>query len=320
MLRIENYNLTLKGSSGQLLPVLDNINLEVKKGTCLGIAGESGSGKSVMAMSVVGLIPKSSIYSSSGHIYVGDVEITNSTEKQLNAVRGQDIGFVFQEPMTAMNPLMKLSEQIGEVLYAHVKGIKKEEVRARTIKALTQAGFKEPEKFMDSYPHQLSGGMRQRAMMAMALVMEPKLVIADEPTTAIDAELQIQLLRELRSRITNQGLTMIFISHDLGVLRTISDEIAVLYCGNLVEKGPSKEILTNPKHPYTVDLISALPRLVNERKLPSAIPGTLPSPDKKCSGCVYSDRCRFADDKCKGERPALKPVGDNHFAACHRLH
>lgn len=320
MLRIENYNLTLKGSSGQLLPVLDNINLEVKKGTCLGIAGESGSGKSVMAMSVVGLIPKSSIYSSSGHIYVGDVEITNSTEKQLNAVRGQDIGFVFQEPMTAMNPLMKLSEQIGEVLYAHVKGIKKEEVKARTIKALTQAGFKEPEKFLDSYPHQLSGGMRQRAMMAMALVMEPKLVIADEPTTAIDAELQIQLLRELRSRITNQGLTMIFISHDLGVLRTISDEIAVLYCGNLVEKGPSKEILTNPKHPYTVDLISALPRLVNERKLPSAIPGTLPSPDKKCSGCVYSDRCRFADDKCKCERPALKPVGDNHFAACHRLH
>ncbi len=319
MLRIENFNLTLKGSSGQLLPVLDNINLEVKKGTCLGIAGESGSGKSVMAMSVVGLIPKSSIYSSSGHIYVGGVEITNSTEKQLNAVRGQEVGFVFQEPMTAMNPLMKLSEQIGEVLYAHVKGIKKEEVRARTIKALTDAGFKEPEKFLDSYPHQLSGGMRQRAMMAMALVMEPKLVIADEPTTAIDAELQIQLLRELRNRITNQGLTMIFISHDLGVLRTISDEIAVLYCGNLVEKGASKEILTNPKHPYTVDLISALPRLVNERKLPSAIPGTLPSPDKKCSGCVYSDRCRFADDRCKSERPVLKEVDDNHFAACHRL-
>ena len=184
---------------------------------------------------------------------------------------------------------------------------------------MLRAGFKEPEKFLDSYPHQLSGGMRQRAMMAMALVMDPKLIIADEPTTAIDAELQIQVLKELRKQIDEHGLSMLFISHDLGVLRSISDDIAVLYCGNLVEVGPADEILKNPKHPYTADLISALPRLVAERKLPKPINGTLPSPDNKPIGCVYADRCKRAKDNCWNKRPELVKVGDNHWAACWKI-
>ena len=316
MLKIENYSLTLNGSNNQSLPVLENINLEIKKGTCLGIAGESGSGKSVMAMSVVGLIPKSSINTVNGHIFVNGIETTYASEKVLNQVRGKQVGFVFQEPMTAMNPLMTLEEQIGEVVYAHEQFVEKKDCRMRVIDALLRAGFKDPEKFLDSYPHQLSGGMRQRAMIAMALVMNPEFIIADEPTTAIDAELQIQLLSELRKQITERGLSMMFISHDLGVLRTISDEIAVLYCGNLIEKGPSQEILENPKHPYTNDLISALPRLVNERKLPQSINGSLPSPNNKPSGCVYSDRCKQVNDDCYKNRPSLKLVGDNHFAAC----
>ena len=316
MLKIENFCLTLTGINGQALPVLENITLNIKKGTCLGVAGESGSGKSVMAMSVVGLIPKGSIKSSEGHIYVDGIETTNASESDLNKIRGKEVGFIFQEPMTAMNPLMKLSEQIGEVVYAHKDNVSKKEVKELVIRALLRAGFKEPEKFLDSYPHQLSGGMRQRAMIAMALVMEPKLIIADEPTTAIDAELQIQLLKELRQEIDKNSLSMLFISHDLGVLRTISDEIAVLYCGNLVEKGPSDEILKNPKHPYTADLISALPRLVNERKLPKPIRGTLPAPDNKPVGCVYADRCKNADDNCRNKRPELRQVGENHFAAC----
>lgn len=318
MLKVENYSLVLNGTDGRELPVLENINLNVKKGTCLGIAGESGSGKSVLSMSLVGLLPRNSIKSVSGKAYIDGKEVTGISEKELNKIRGSEIGFVFQEPMTAMNPLMKLSEQIGEVVYAHIKGVKKDEVHAKVIKALSRAGFKEPEKFLDSYPHQLSGGMRQRAMIAMALVMEPKLIIADEPTTAIDAELQIQLLTELRKLIDEQGLTMIFISHDLGVLRTISDEIAVLYCGNLVERGPSDEILAHPRHPYTEDLISALPRLVQERKLPVPIKGTLPSPDKKPKGCVYCDRCKIACEKCREERPTLVSVSDSHFVSCHK--
>ena len=316
MLKIDNYSLVLNGTDGQALPVLENISLQVKKGTCLGIAGESGSGKSVMAMSVVGLIPKASIKSSSGHIFVNGIETTNASENDLNKIRGKDVGFVFQEPMTAMNPLMKLSEQIGEVVYAHSDSISSKAVEKIVISSLLRAGFKEPEKFLDSYPHQLSGGMRQRAMMAMALVMDPKLIIADEPTTAIDAELQIQLLKELRKQIDYNGLSMLFISHDLGVLRSISDDIAVLYCGNLVEVGPAGEILNKPEHPYTADLISALPRLVSERKLPKPIDGSLPSPDNKPIGCVYADRCQKVCDNCWKKRPELREVGDNHFAAC----
>lgn len=319
MLKIENYSLTLIGNDGQDLPVLENINLEIKKGTCLGIAGESGSGKSVLAMSILGLLPKASIKSSEGHIFVDGEETTNASEKVLNTIRGNKVGFVFQEPMTAMNPLMKLSEQIGEVVYAHDPLATKTTVEKKVIAALLRSGFKEPEKFLDSYPHQLSGGMRQRAMMAMALVMEPKLIIADEPTTAIDAELQIELIKELRNQIDKNGLSMLFISHDLGVLRSISDEIAVLYCGNLVEKGPAKEIIDNPKHPYTADLISALPRLVQERKLPKSIEGILPSPDSKPWGCVYSDRCKRVFDKCSSERPVLKQVGENHCVACWKI-
>ena len=316
MLKIENYSIVLKGSDGRSLPVLENINLEVADGTCLGIAGESGSGKSVMAMSIVGLIPKASINNISGHIFIDNKETTNATEDELNKIRGKEVGFVFQEPMTAMNPLMKLQEQIDEVIYAHESNVTPKEAKARVIDALTRAGFKEPEKFLDSYPHQLSGGMRQRAMIAMALVMRPNLIIADEPTTAIDAELQIQLLRELRKQIVEQHLSMLFISHDLGVLRSISDEIAILYCGNLLEKGPTKEIINNPQHPYTCDLISALPRLVQERKLPQPIIGTLPSPDEKLSGCVYADRCKIATNNCYNSRPELKKIGDSHFVAC----
>ncbi len=319
MLKIENYSLTLIGNDGQDLPVLENINLEIKKGTCLGIAGESGSGKSVLAMSILGLLPRASIKSSEGQRFVDGEETTNASEKVLNTIRGNKVGFVFQEPMTAMNPLMKLSEQIGEVVYAHDPLATKTTVEKKVIAALLRSGFKEPEKFLDSYPHQLSGGMRQRAMMAMALVMEPKLIIADEPTTAIDAELQIELIKELRNQIDNNDLSMLFISHDLGVLRSISDEIAVLYCGNLVEKGPAKEIIDNPKHPYTADLISALPRLVKERKLPKSIDGILPSPDNKPLGCVYSDRCSKADKKCCRERPELEQVGENHFVACWKI-
>ncbi|MBR4571218.1 MAG: ABC transporter ATP-binding protein [Candidatus Riflebacteria bacterium] len=316
MLKIDNYSLTLSGTEGQALPVLENISLHVKKGTCLGLAGESGSGKSVMAMSVVGLIPKASIKGFEGHIYVDGTETTNASEKDLNRIRGKEVGFIFQEPMTAMNPLMKLSEQISEVVYAHNDKVTKSEADKLVIRALLRAGFKDPEKFLDSYPHQLSGGMRQRAMIAMALVMDPKLIIADEPTTAIDAELQIQLLKELRQQIDEQGLSMLFISHDLGVLRSISDNIAVLYAGNLMEVGPADEILKNPKHPYTADLISALPRLVKERKLPKPIEGTLPSLDNKPQGCVYADRCSRANDKCRDKRPELTQVGENHCAAC----
>ncbi len=316
MLRVENFSLQLKGTDGRLLPVLENISLEVATGTCLGIAGESGSGKSVLALNIAGLFPEAVISGRSGSIELDGRQLTGADDESMRHLRGRRIGFVFQEPMTAMNPLMTLFDQIAETVYAHEKGVSHDQVREKVLRALTRAGFSEPEKFWHSYPHQLSGGMRQRAMIAMALVMDPDLIIADEPTTAIDAELQVQLLAELRRLIEKEGRTMIFISHDLGVIRAVSDHLAVFYCGCLVENGPTTKILAAPAHPYTADLVSALPRLVAQRRLPTAIAGNLPSPDRKPAGCVYSDRCRQARAECRGSRPQVSASGDGRQVAC----
>ena len=316
MLKIQNFSLQLRATDGRLLPVLEDISLEVPAGRCLGIAGESGSGKSVLAMNIAGLFPEAVVSGRSGQIEFTGQTLIGADEATWQKFRGRRIGFIFQEPMTAMNPLMTLYEQISETVYAHEPKAAREQVDAKVRQALLRAGFSDPAKFLHSYPHQLSGGMRQRAMIAMALVMEPELIIADEPTTAIDAELQVQLLAELRAQIEGEGRTMIFISHDLGVIRAVSDHLAVFYCGCLVENGETRQILASPAHPYTADLVAALPRLIPERKLPVAIPGSLPAPDKKPSGCVYSDRCRFAQEKCRMERPGSELLPDGRKVAC----
>ncbi|HAE39364.1 MAG TPA: peptide ABC transporter ATP-binding protein [Candidatus Riflebacteria bacterium] len=316
MLKIDNFSLQLKGSDGRILPVIEQVSLHVKKGCCLGIAGESGSGKSVLAMSVAALLPRGCVHTRSGTIDFDGCQILTASEAELRHLRGRKVGFIFQEPMTAMNPLMTLYDQIAETVYAHFPASSRADADAKIMLALKRAGFSEPEKFMHSYPHQLSGGMRQRAMIAMALVLEPELIIADEPTTAIDAALQVQLLSELRQQIEQHGRSMIFISHDLGVIRAVSDQLAVFYAGCLVETGITSRILAAPAHPYTADLVSALPRLVNERKLPVSIAGTLPAPDKKPKGCVYSDRCHYAQEACRSQRPALAKLTDDWQVNC----
>lgn len=317
MLKIDSFSLHLKGSDKRDLPVLEDVCLELKNGQCLGIAGESGSGKSVLAMSVVGLLPARSIASSSGRILFDGQDILKMSEAELGKIRGRRIGFIFQEPMTAMNPLMTLFDQVAEVIQTHSKGIKKDELSAKVKHALSAAGFAEPQKYFDSYPHQLSGGMRQRAMIAIGLAMEPQLIIADEPTTAIDAALQVQLLHELRQNLSSGSRSMIFISHDLGVLRTISDNLAILYAGNLVEFAEAGVVMAKPFHPYTRDLIAALPRLVPERLLPRPIAGNLPMPDQKPVGCVYSDRCSECRDLCRKTRPTLREISGGRKVACH---
>ncbi|GAB4283563.1 MAG: ABC transporter ATP-binding protein [Candidatus Rifleibacteriota bacterium] len=316
MLCIENFSLVLKGSDNRSLPVLEDISLMVRPGECLGIAGESGSGKSVLAMSIPGLIPRKSIQSREGRIIFADSDLLTMTENELQKVRGRKIGFVFQEPMTAMNPLMTLYEQVAEGIRFHFQGLTESDVRQKVSKALKSAGFSEPEKFYDSYPHQLSGGMRQRAMIGIGLALDPDIVIADEPTTAIDAGIQVQLLKELRASLVNEKTALVFISHDLGVLRVISDKLAVLYAGNLVEYGDTKEVLSHPYHPYSGDLMAALPRLVKERVLPKPIPGSLPRPDQKPSGCVYADRCSLVKDACHSARPPMKEIVAGRFARC----
>lgn len=316
MLKITNFSLQLKGSDGRILPVIENVSLSLDKGSCLGIAGESGSGKSVLAMSVAALLPSASVHARSGEIELAGCRILQASEAELRKIRGSRVGFIFQEPMTAMNPLMTLYDQVVETIYAHFPSTSREEADRRVMLALERAGFSEPKKFLDSYPHQLSGGMRQRAMIAMALVLDPELIIADEPTTAIDAALQVQLLSQLRRQIEHEQRSMIFISHDLGVIRAVSDRLAVFYAGCLVESGVTADVLESPAHPYTADLVAALPRLVSERKMPVSIAGTLPSPDHKPVGCVYSDRCRRVKDGCLVQRPELRELADGRQVSC----
>ena len=317
MLRIDNFSLQLTGSDGRILPVLEQVSLRVAKGSCLGIAGESGSGKSVLAMSIAGLMPIGYIHARSGVIDFVGCMILSASEAELRRLRGRKVGFVFQEPMTAMNPLMTLYDQIVETIYAHFPATSRADADSRVMLALDRAGFNEQQKFLHSYPHQLSGGMRQRAMIAMALVLEPELIIADEPTTAIDAALQVQLLSGLRRQIEHDHRSMIFISHDLGVIRAVSDQLAVFYAGCLIESGDTRRILEAPAHPYTADLVSALPRLVEARKLPVSIAGALPAPDKKPAGCVYSDRCRYAQNICRDKRPTLQELSSSWQVSCY---
>lgn len=316
LLRIDGFSLDLRGSDGRVLPVLEDIRLDVDRGECLGIAGESGSGKTVLALALMGLIPSESIAGRRGNIQFAQTELLSLSEEQFRPLRGAKIAMVFQEPMTAMNPLLTIEEQIGEAVSAHHPGFTGRERLEFVDRALRRAGFPQPELHRDSFPHQLSGGMRQRAMLAMALVLDPELILADEPTTALDAGLQVQLLRELRGTVKEGGHALMFISHDLGAIRAVADRLAVLYAGRLMEVGPAAEVLSDPAHPYTSTLVGALPRLTVERKLPQAIPGHLPAPDRKPRGCVFSDRCPGVQPRCTQEIPVLVDVRERRQAAC----
>ncbi|MBF0543411.1 MAG: ABC transporter ATP-binding protein [Candidatus Riflebacteria bacterium] len=315
-MNIENFSLILKGSDGKQLPVLDHVNLSVKPGECLGIAGESGSGKTVLALSIMGLIPAASVFSRSGGISFRDQDLVNLAEEKLRKIRGTGISMVFQEPMSAMNPLLTLYEQIAETVRAHLSNLSEKEVGNKVDSALRRAGFDEPWKILRAYPHQLSGGMRQRAMLAMAIVLEPPLIIADEPTTALDAALQVQLLAEFRIAVKEKGHSLLFISHDLGVIRTLADHLAVLYSGSLIEYGPAGAVLSSPAHPYTFALVSSLPRLIKEKKLPHTIPGHLPSPDCRPTGCVFSDRCIRVRENCRKEIPGKTKISSDREVRC----
>ncbi|HOT30006.1 MAG TPA: ABC transporter ATP-binding protein [Candidatus Ozemobacteraceae bacterium] len=316
ILSVSDYSLTLHGSDGRPLPVLQSVNLEIARGCCVGVAGESGSGKSVLALSVMGLLPQSAVVARSGTIRFDDLDLLSLDEEAFRTIRGRRMAMVFQEPMTAMNPLMTLFDQVGETVQAHLPGATREEIRDRVMRSLQRAGFADPARFISSFPHQLSGGMRQRAMLAMALVMEPELVIADEPTTALDAALQIQLLGELRRQVRAGGSSMMFISHDLGVIRAVSDELVVMYAGVVVESGPTQDVMARPAHPYTAALIEALPRLIIEKRLPRPIAGHLPAPDRKPAGCVFSDRCSRVQENCRKALPGVTELGTGRRVRC----
>ena len=301
---------------------VDGVSLQVGPGETLGIVGESGCGKTVTALSVLGLIPSppGEIVSGSS-IRFNDEELLGARPARLREIRGNAISMIFQEPMTSLNPVLTVGHQIEEVLRLH-RGLSKREARAAGVALLAEVGIPEPDQRFDCYPHQMSGGMLQRVMIAIALSCEPRLLIADEPTTALDVTIQAQILDLLVSLQRRHGMALLLITHDLGVIAEVCDRVLVMYGGQIVETGTTEEILTCPEHPYTQGLLASLPGVGDRNVRLNPIPGTVPSAVDWPEGCRFRDRCSFAWGRCAESVPDLLPVqeGASRSARCWRVH
>lgn len=300
---------------GQTNDVVDGVSLSVKRGEVLCVVGESGCGKSVTAMALMGLLPADSTQISKGNLDVYGSHIDLSVETLPSAMRGNRIAMIFQEPMTSLNPAFTIGDQISEAVLRH-SGATRAEARDRALQMLQRVGIANPEQRLSEYPHQLSGGMRQRVMIAMALANDPQILIADEPTTALDVTIQAQILDLIRDLRDETGMGTIMITHDLGVVAEIADTVAVMYGGQVVEQGAVAEIFDKPQHPYTIGLMSAMPRLDKPGGRLAIVPGTVPTIANMPAGCRFRTRCAFATKTCEA-RPALVPIGKGHHVACH---
>jgi peptide/nickel transport system ATP-binding protein len=316
LLAIENLKVTFHGDRGRVTRAVDSVDLRVTRGRTLGLVGESGSGKSVTFLAVMGLLPKD-ISSVSGHVRFGDKELLGLRDRDLSDLRGDQLAMIFQEPMTSLNPSYTIGEQIIEVLVRH-KRLTRATARERAIALLRRVKIPSPERRIDDYPHRLSGGMRQRAMIAIALACDPKLLIADEPTTALDVTIQAQILDLMRELRAESGAAIVLISHDLGVVAEICDEVAVMYGGEIVEQAPVDALFELPQHPYTVGLIGAVPRLDQRAERLATIEGMVPDMAHPPRGCRFSPRCPFADDRCRAERPPIVPLDNGRWSRCFR--
>jgi peptide/nickel transport system ATP-binding protein len=296
---------------------VDGVSFSLHPGRTLGLVGESGCGKSVTALSILRLVtPPGRIVS--GAIVYKAQDLLGISERAMRHVRGKEIAMIFQEPMTSLNPVFTIGSQIAEAIRLHQR-LGRAATRARVIEALRLVEMAEPERRADSYPHELSGGMRQRAMIAMALACEPNLLIADEPTTALDVTIQAQILDLLRGLRERLGMAMLLITHDLGIVAEQADDVAVMYAGRIVEYGSVVDVFERPLHPYTIALMEAVGRLGGDRRYLEALPGTVPSLLRLPSGCRFRDRCARAIDRCAGIDPPLEVKEDAHAAACIRV-
>jgi peptide/nickel transport system ATP-binding protein/oligopeptide transport system ATP-binding protein len=316
LLRVENLRTVFRTSGGGVAAV-DGVSLEVPRGRTLGIVGESGCGKSVLSLSIMRLL------SHPGRIAAGRVllegrDLASLSAAAMREVRGRDIAMIFQEPMTSLNPVHTIGFQITEAIRAHEPRASQSELRERGIAALKRVRIPSPERRFDEYPHQLSGGMRQRVMIAMALSCSPRLLIADEPTTALDVTVQAQILDLLRDLQAETGMSIILITHDLGVVSEMADEVAVMYAGRVVERTAAKALFEDPQHPYTLGLLGSIPRLDEERERLLAITGAVPPPFALPKGCRFNPRCPFAEEACRAEVPQLRDVIAGHQVACRR--
>jgi oligopeptide/dipeptide ABC transporter ATP-binding protein len=314
LLEVKDLHVSFPTADG-LVQAVRGVSFDVEPGRTLGIVGESGSGKTVLTQTLLGLTPGAEI---SGNALFEGTDLLTLTEDELRHVRGERISVIFQDPLTSLHPLYRIGWQISEMIRAHEKSVSKKEAAARSVELLRRVGIPKPETRVNDYPHQFSGGMRQRAMIAMALALQPKLIIADEPTTALDATVQAQILDLLLRLQQDTGTALIMITHDLGVVADIADDVMVMYAGRAAEKAPKRDIFYAPHHPYTKGLLESIPssKAAGDRLKP--IPGQPPSLINLPSGCKFHPRCGYVFDKCLTEEPVLHPVAEHgaHTSAC----
>ncbi len=314
LLDIRGLKTTFYTSDG-VVPAVDGVSFGIKPGETVGVVGESGCGKSVTALSIMRLIPHPPGKIEAGQILFEGRDLLAMSDEEIRSIRGNKISMIFQEPMTSLNPVYTIGDQIGEVLEYH-RGYTKEQALERTISLLTAVGIPEPEKRVKQYPHELSGGMRQRAMIAMALACDPQLLIADEPTTALDVTIQAQILEVMKDVRDKFGTAIMLITHDLGVVAEMAERVVVMYLGRVVEEAPVREIFRNPRHPYTNALLRSIPRLGHKVRRLHVIPGVVPNPMFMPKGCKFHPRCTFATDKCRAGEPDIRETVPGHKVRC----
>lgn len=315
LLRVHNLETTFFTDDGTV-PAVDGISFTLREREILGIVGESGSGKSVTSLSIMGLIPSPPGKITNGEIQFGGRDLTKLKEKEMRKIRGNDIAMIFQEPMTSLNPLFTIGKQLNEAILLHNKGWSKKQATARAIEMMKLVGLPRAEQLIKEYPHQLSGGMRQRVMIAMALVCDPQILIADEPTTALDVTIQAQILALMRDLNERLNTAVMLITHDLGVVAETCERVIVMYGGQIVEEGPVKEIFESPQHPYTKGLIQSVPDMRYKKERLYSIPGNVPKPGSIKKGCRFAARCEYAFERCLNENPQIYHTNDHHISRC----
>jgi oligopeptide/dipeptide ABC transporter ATP-binding protein len=296
---------------------VNHLSYKLRKGEKLGIVGESGSGKSVSSLGMLRLIPNPPGRITGGEILYKGQDLVKAPKKEMQRIRGNEISMIFQEPMTSLNPIIKCGKQIAESLRLH-RGMNKKEAMEEAVRLMQSVGIANPAQRAHEYPHQMSGGMRQRVMIAMALACEPQILIADEPTTALDVTIQAQILDLIRDLNERMGTSVIFITHDLGVVSELCDTVLVMYTGRIVEQAPVLELFETPKHPYTVGLLEAIPRITKQRAPLQTIEGTVPNPTERIEGCSFSPRCPYATEQCRQKEPPEVQLSEHRRVRCWR--
>lgn len=312
LLKVRDLSISFR-SSGSMIKVVSSLNFEIDEARVFGLVGESGCGKSLTALSIMGILPHNAF--AEGEIIFKGKNLLQLDQESMRRLRGKELSMIFQEPMTSLNPVLTIGYQVAEVLTTHT-GLSRKEAVAKTIELLRSVKIPSPEIRIKEYPHQMSGGMRQRVMIAMAIACNPSLLIADEPTTALDVTIQAQILELIGSLRIQRNMAILLITHDIGVIAENADIAAVMYAGRIVELSPVSRILETPKHPYTMGLLDSLPK---RKGIPlKPIPGSVPRPDQLPPGCKFSDRCGYMIPECQKEEPTLREITPGQFARCIR--